>query len=150
MAGGEKALLRGGAGAVKQQAGHRHQHRRGEREEAQSFQVGMRTSCASESLDVSVFLLLKRAMVESHVLNVTYDNLDSAVVATVTADDYFGARHAIESLFQAVDYDDVRKIFCKGIDSTQVSLRKRRIVAGQTYLRHADGFLRGGRAGVYA
>ncbi len=50
-------------------------------------------------------------MVESHVLNVTYDNLDSAVVATVTADDYFGARHAIESLFQAVDYDDVRKIF---------------------------------------
>ncbi len=93
---------------------------------------------------------MKRAMVESHVLNVTYDNLDSAVVATVTADDYFGARHAIESLFQAVDYDDVRNIFCKGINSTQVSLRKRRIVAGQTYLRHADGFLRGRRAGVYA
>ncbi len=47
-------------------------------------------------------------MSEAYSLNVTHDNVDEAVTAIISADDYFGARHALETLFQAVDYDDVR------------------------------------------
>ncbi len=48
-----------------------------------------------------------RSMSESYSLNVTHDNVDESVTAVITADNYFGARHALETLFQAVDYDEV-------------------------------------------
>ncbi len=45
-------------------------------------------------------------MVEDYTLNVTSVS-DDRVVANIVAEDFYGARHAIETIFQAVEYDDV-------------------------------------------
>ena len=50
---------------------------------------------------------------ESYSLNAGFFNGET-YLALIEADNYFGARHAIETLFQAIDYDDVRQRYFAG------------------------------------
>ncbi len=44
---------------------------------------------------------------ESYSLDIVYDAGEGVVTGTALADNVYGLRHAFETFFQAIDYDDV-------------------------------------------
>jgi len=51
---------------------------------------------------------LSKSTNESYSLEIAFlDDNDDQVNVTITSDDYFGARHALETLFQLMDFDDL-------------------------------------------
>lgn len=48
---------------------------------------------------------------ESYTLTTSYDDAERVVRAVVGARSYFGARHAVETLFQMMEYDEAARRF---------------------------------------
>jgi hexosaminidase len=48
---------------------------------------------------------------ESYQLSISYSDDERTLSADITANNYFGARHGIESLFQLMEYDDIGHVF---------------------------------------
>ena len=48
---------------------------------------------------------------ESYTLRVAFDSANSIVHANIEAPCYFGARHALETLFQLIEYDEIGRTF---------------------------------------
>ena len=48
---------------------------------------------------------------ERYKLSIKYDEGQKVVTATISAHDYFGARHGMESLFQLIEFDEIGQTF---------------------------------------
>ncbi len=48
---------------------------------------------------------------ESYSLKVSYSHQQRTITATIRADNYFGARHGVETLFQLMEFDEAGRHF---------------------------------------
>ena len=55
--------------------------------------------------------LIRKNTNETYSLKIDYDSGSGTVLVEINADNYFGARHGLESLFQVMEYDDVKNQF---------------------------------------
>ena len=51
--------------------------------------------------------VIRRDTNETYALLIEYSDADKTLLVDIVAENYFGARHAIETLFQLTEYDDV-------------------------------------------
>ena len=54
---------------------------------------------------------IRKTTNESYSLRISYSPDEKTLLADITAADYFGARHALETLFQLTEYDEVAKSY---------------------------------------
>ena len=60
--------------------------------------------------------LIRRSTNESYALNIALDEVSKVAQVEIAAHNYFGARHALESLFQLIEFDAVASSFILASD----------------------------------